>query len=200
MDSQWLNKQFELNPGRTKAGLARALGLEPPAISKILKGTRQIKAKEYALMRSYFGLPSGEMVQSYPDAKASSSSYDYALLEDKKPFDAQDWIIPQSVFVDKVDEPPEQVKIFKIEDGYMAPVFMQGDYVVADLSDVQLSSPGRFIVSDGFGYFVRQCEALPSSDPLQVRVSALSADFSTQTLNFEDLQIIGRVIAKVQWL
>ena len=56
MDSQWLNRQFELYPTKTKARLADVLGLEPPAVSKILKGMRQIKAKEYALMRQYFGL------------------------------------------------------------------------------------------------------------------------------------------------
>lgn len=56
MDSQWLQLQFRLNPDKTKADLARALGLEPPAISKILAGNRQIKAQEYVKMREFFGM------------------------------------------------------------------------------------------------------------------------------------------------
>ena len=68
MDSQWLKEQFDCNPDKSKAGLARALNLEPPAISKILNGTRQIKAQEYNLMRQYFGLPiDGENASGIPD-------------------------------------------------------------------------------------------------------------------------------------
>lgn len=45
-----------MHPKKTKAQLARLLGLEPPAVSKILAGTRQIKAQEYMKMREFFCL------------------------------------------------------------------------------------------------------------------------------------------------
>ncbi len=56
MDSQWLKTQLAYNPSKNKADLAKAIGVQPSGISKILAGTRQIKTHEYIAMRKFFGL------------------------------------------------------------------------------------------------------------------------------------------------
>ena len=55
MDSLWLEKQFLQHPDKSKADLAASLNLPASSISKMLNGTRQIKAKEYLEMRKFFG-------------------------------------------------------------------------------------------------------------------------------------------------
>src|SRR5262245_42565935 len=162
MDSQWLKTQFASNPGKTKAGLAETIGLEPPAISKILNGTRQIKAQEYILMREYFGLPS----DGHASLKKSPATYTIKPLDGDGGFrDGQtppaDWVIPASILSSRTSAPADKIRIFQVRENVMEPDFRNGEYVLVDISDKKPAPPGIFIVSDGFGNMLRQCEYTP---------------------------------------
>lgn len=200
MDSRWLKKQFDLNPKKTKAGLARAMGLEPPAVSKILKGTRQIKAQEYAIMRRYFDLPvDGEAaVSTKPVLKPLAQ--EAVLQEEDAPPDNDDWVIPEKILRQHTKAPPDQIKIFTVDEALMEPGFKRGERVLVDLSDQMPSPPGVYIVSDGYSYLTRQCEIVPGSDPVEITLSARDQSFKSQRLKLDELKIIGRVIAKLHWL
>lgn len=203
MNAQWLTEQFESNRNKSKAGLARALKLEPPAISKILNGTRQIKAQEYNLMRQYFGLPvDGESRNSLPDNayKLDTLSVQDNALNEATHNHSDSWIIPAEILSQRTQAPPEQIKIFSVQETLMEPDYKRGQHVLVDLSDVTPSPPGAFIISDGFGIMLRYCEFVPHSDPAEIRISAATASFQTQSLQLYDFDIIGRVIAKLQWL
>lgn len=203
MDGPWLKAQFEHNPDKSKADLARALNLEPPAISKILNGTRQIKAPEYQAMRRYFGLPvDGEHAVS-PDKSyrlETLAGTENSLREDDNALDEDSWTIPASVMNQRTQTPPENVKIFTVQETVMEPDYKRGEQVVVDLSETTPSPPGAFILHDGFGYMLRLCEFVPKSDPPDIKISAPGQGFQTQTLPQSDIEIIGRVIAKLQWL
>ena len=181
MDAEWLKEQFISFPEKSKAGLARYLKLEPPAISKILNGTRQIKAQEYNLMRQYFGLPiDGEGASNIPE-----NAYKLETLagmpngfSDKLASGGEDsWIIPAQILSQRTQSPPEQIKIFSISETLMEPDFRRGEHVLIDLTDTKPSPPGSFIISDGFGMMLRHCEFVPHSDPAEIKISASSASF-----------------------
>lgn len=204
MDSQWLKMQFDLHPDKTKAALAKALGLEPPAVSKIIKGTRQIKAQEYMIMRRFFGLPSNE---DRPPRSDEPGGYKIAPLqaagglgEADGALEGAEWVIPAEILIARTSAAPNQIKIFQIRETIMEPDFKQGEYVLVDLSDCVPSPPGAFIVSDGFGHMARFCEFIPKSKPPEVRVSAKNNGFLPQTLTLSDFNIVGRIIAKLQML
>ena len=203
MDSQWLKRQFDCNPEKSKAGLARVLSLEPPAVSKILNGTRQIKAQEYNLMRQYFGLP----IDGENAAVLSDNSYrldmlagENTLQENPNESPENSWVIPAEILASRTKAPPNKIKIFSIKESFMEPEFRHGEHVLIDLSDNNPSPPGTFIISDGFGVMLRNCEYVPNSTPTEVRISANSQSFQSQILQEGDFEIIGRVIAKLQWL
>ena len=203
MDYQWLQTQFEHNPNKSKAGLAKALGLEPPAISKILKGNRQIKAHEYVTMRRYFGLPvDGEnAIASQSVLKPLSSEDQSAFLSDNAdPDSGQNWVIPEEVLSQHTKASAENIKIFTIKEGNMEPDFKKGEPVLVDLSNNFPSPPGVYIISDGYSYLARQCEIVPGSKPPEIKISARDESFNPQVILLEDCQIVGRVIAKLQWL
>ena len=201
MDSQWLKTQFDLHPDKSRADLARALELDPPAISKILAGGRQIKAHEYVAMRKFFGLPTdGERA-------VTGSSYRLQTLAtgmaEKERADDQDdwqdaWIMPASLLESRTDAPPEKIRIFTIRDNSMEPDFMVGAQVLVDLSDITPSPPGVFILSDGLGHVLRQCDIIPGETPLQVNVLAKNGTAFRLPLN--KAAIVGRVIARLDWL
>lgn len=203
MDSQWLKGQFDCNPEKSKAGLARELNLEPPAISKILNGTRQIKAQEYNQMRQYFGLPvDGEKVSIVPDNAyrlETLAGASQGLHEADRPTE-DSWIIPAEILSQRTQAPPNQIKIFSVQENLMEPDYKRGEHVLIDLSDQNPSPPGAFIISDGFGIMLRYCEFVPHSNPPEIRISATQSSFQMQTLEHGVFDIVGRVIAKLQWL
>lgn len=51
----WIRKGLE-QPGKTQAGLARALGVDASAVSKLLRGVRKLDADEIAPAAAYLGL------------------------------------------------------------------------------------------------------------------------------------------------
>ena len=204
MDSQWLKTQFSLNPTKTKAGLAAVLGLEPPAISKILKGSRQIKAQEYAIMRRYFGLPvdgEGSLKQNKNAYVLEPLNRDEGLKDRDFGHEAEgEWVIPADILSQRTSATSNQIKVFEVKEHLMEPDFRHGERVLVDMSDKNPSPPGAFVVSDGFGYLIRLCEFVAGSQPPEVKVSAKATDFHPQVLKLNDFTIIGRVIAKLQWL
>ena len=202
MDSTWLKTQFRLNPETNKAGLAAALGIGAPAVSKMLAGTRQIKASEYVQMRRFFGLP----VDGDSAARSGKSESRYvlesmAMREKDEPEAQQDsWVIPASLLKGRTAAPPDKVRVFKVQESAMAPDFMPGEHVLVDLADQSPSPPGAFLVSDGIGQIVRRCEHVPHSQPPQVRLSTASGKFEARTVSLKDAGILGRIIAKLSWL
>lgn len=203
MDAQWLEAQFRINPGKSKAELARALGLEAPAVSKVLAGIRQIKAHEYVGMRKFFDLPvDGEQAVSFGTSYVLKPLNNKELEERVRTDHEGDnaWVMPASLLKAHTEAEPEQIKIFAIQENAMVPDFMPGEQVLVDLSDKRPSPPGVFVVSDGLGYIIRQCSYVPHSQPPEIKLSSIDTKYDSCTLPLEKTEIIGRVIAKLQWL
>lgn len=198
MDSQWLKTQFQIHPHKTKAQLARFLGLEPPAVSKILAATRQIKAQEYIKMREFFGL-GGDLSHGSRKSDAYILEPLKSGMSEQESYDGE-WSIPASILNQRTKAQPDQVKIFLIEENVMEPNLKKGEHVIVDLSDKKPSPPGIFVISDGFGFMARHCAFKPVSSPPEVKISAIQKNFEPQTLPREDIDILGRVIAKMQWI
>jgi hypothetical protein len=200
MDAQWLQFQFKTNPDKNKADLARALNLDPPAISKILNGTRQIKAHEYMSMRSFFGLPNeNDSTSSRIQNRSILQPLHAHSVNERAPADAQ-WIIPADILNQRTQTPSEKIHIFKIEDAAMEPEFLRGEHILIDTLDKTPSPPGAFLIFDGFGYMIRNCEYVARSSPPQIQITAHGKKFQPQILSASDLEIIGRAMAKLQWL
>lgn len=197
MDSQWLKMQFQTHPYKSKAALARSLKLEPPAISKILSGTRQIKAHEYIQMRKFFGLDRGDEYMS-----DDQDTYVIQPLQNLEEGAAPqgDWSIPASVMGQKTNAPPDKIKIFLIEDTIMEPEVKKGEYVVVDMSDTKPNPPGIFVISDGYGYMARFCTYKAKIKTEKIQISAAQEGFEPQTLKADEVDFIGRVIGKLEWL
>ncbi|MGB4108003.1 MAG: S24 family peptidase [Alphaproteobacteria bacterium] len=200
MDSQWLKTQFANHPEKTKAGLAAAIGLEPPAISKILNGARQIKAQEYILMRGYFDLPVDGDAAIRKAPAGGGAGPGRKGLDDGQGAPGE-WAIPAMVLSSQAAHGPDKTtRIFQVRETAMEPEFRHGEQILVDTSDRKPSPPGIFIVSDGFSSMLRHCEYAPRSSNGEVRISARQKGFQSQVLKPGDFLIIGRVVAKLQMI
>jgi transcriptional regulator with XRE-family HTH domain len=56
IDSEWFSRQLE-NEGRSMRDLAKALGLDPSSVSRMLRGERKMSADEQDGIALYLGLP-----------------------------------------------------------------------------------------------------------------------------------------------
>lgn len=56
MELDWIRDGLE-KPGKTQRGLASALGVDPSAISRLLAGTRQLRAAELPVVAAYLDSP-----------------------------------------------------------------------------------------------------------------------------------------------
>lgn len=192
MDSQWLKQQFERHPGKSKASLAKFLGVVPPAISKILADQRQIKASEYILMRQFFGYPVDIPMESgvlLPERMASQG-----MGEKTHIFNIEDQ--------DSVSQPifsSPNVSVFTIKDASMAPDFMPGDAVLIDLSETRPDPAGVFLVKMESGPTLRQCRVIPKSKPLTIEIKSLADGASPIKLPARKAGLIGRASGKIDW-
>jgi phage repressor protein C with HTH and peptisase S24 domain len=62
MDTSWFHVALE-RAGATQADLARQLGLAPSAVSRMLKGERQMKALEAVHVAQFLGVPQDEVLR-----------------------------------------------------------------------------------------------------------------------------------------
>jgi SOS-response transcriptional repressor LexA len=63
MDIQWILDGLE-KPGKTRAGLAKALGRHPAVVTNFLSGKREIKAREIAIIARYLDVDAPATVKS----------------------------------------------------------------------------------------------------------------------------------------
>lgn len=76
MDHQWIRAGLR-TPGKTQRGLADSLGIDASAVSRLLNGTRQLKAAEVVTIARYLGIvPPAELVPiEGPDHGAAPLAY-----------------------------------------------------------------------------------------------------------------------------
>ncbi|PZP53484.1 MAG: hypothetical protein DI586_11005 [Micavibrio aeruginosavorus] len=181
MDAKWLNDQFDKNPEKSKGDLSDVLGIQASGISKMLAGTRQIKAKEYMLMRKFFDMPgTGDAV-----IRKSGSIQSSSALRAEDP-SRQSWTT-QTPFYDVVE----------VIDSAMVPDFLPGERVLIDGSGKLEDRPGIFAIKHQGKTMIRIAEKISASS---IKLSSISKPSEAETISTIKLKILGRVIAKLNWL
>ncbi len=72
MQRDWLKQRLALR-GRTQAGLARHLGLDASAVTRLLKGERQLKGAEAAAIAAYIGCAVDEVLAAFGAGPAADA-------------------------------------------------------------------------------------------------------------------------------
>lgn len=201
MNSQWLNALFTNYPEKTKKSLADFLSMEPPAISKMLNGTRQIKAEEYVAMRAFFGMGNdGEhaVSASVQSTTISNDLHHNSFAEGESGKRDESWGSAPEISQENSAVVYKSTMVIENPDDCMAPDFESGDQILVNLDDRKPSTLGVFVVSDGVNYMLRQCELVANGALLQIQISGKKEGFLPQILEMDELHIIGRVIGKVQ--
>lgn len=183
MDAKWLNDQFQKNPDRSKGDLSQLLGIQASGISKMLAGTRQIKAREYMLMRKFFDQSVSQ--QSSFKNKSDIQSYADLAAEDSA---RQDWSPKSSA---------TSYQIIEVSDASMLPDFLPGERVLIDSTSSLHAKSGIFAIEESGRVFIRIAEV---SSPSKIKLSSIAKDSASRIVSANRVKILGRVIAKLNWL
>ncbi len=228
MDAQWLKIQFDLNPHKSRAALIQKLSIETTVLDDILSGARAITADEYKTMRCFFDLPAdgANAVQynrrqasapltyrdlnpaSLSDGAASARAIDWDIPKHDALEQNSDFISPNLVakgganFAAGINaaDLPKTIQIFYVGETTMQPDFLHGEHVLIDTSDTHPDPAGVFVLYDGCTFLLRHCAALTGEKTQKIRLTATHKMFTPQTLSSNDIDIMGRVIAKLSWL
>jgi plasmid maintenance system antidote protein VapI len=179
MDSLWLAKQFIAHSHKSKAELALALKLPPSSISKMIKGTRQIKATEFMEMRKFFGFDVDKKTKTSLRAMISPLA---ALNE-----------IEQDEFERKIEKQKPDYDIVRIDDLDMIPLFMPDDHILIDRNYKAVHRMGLYAYEFNQKIFVRYILSNRSND-YEVRDMTPN---ETQYVPRNYVKILGMVVGKV---
>jgi phage repressor protein C with HTH and peptisase S24 domain len=217
MDGHWFQDQLR-RAGHTQAELARALGIDPSAVSKLFKGERQLKLVEASHLARFLNLPYEEVVRragvDQPPGGGVLPGGEAAATSAQTTTDQQRDLIPvrsaarggdnQEMFledgpIDYVQRPPylrnvrDAYGIYVVGDS-MAPRYRQGQLL--HVNPHRPAAPGRGVVvtrRDGavlIKEFVRR-----TSDGLVLReYQPAEREFSVRANEVADVHVVAAII------
>lgn len=156
MDIDWIRKGL-MKPGKSQRGLAAALGLDPSAINRLLKGGRQLKASEIEKVRAYLDEPStGRSADAQSDNinRAQQGTGDRIKVLGMGECGPDGWALWNGEVVDMVPRPPflsgapQGYAVFATGDS-MSPRYEAGDLIY--IHPGKPVTPGCFVLVQVLG-------------------------------------------------
>lgn len=77
---------------------------------------------------------------------------------------------------------------------------LPGDCVIIDTNDTRIAPPGTFAILEGGRVALKMIETIPNSDPVKVRITGRNSRYQIYERLADEIQIIGRVKAKISML
>jgi hypothetical protein len=157
MYADWIRASLARQaPTKSQAGLARALHRDPSVVSKILAGSRDVKADELPAIARYLGedpphvVPAGEVrIEPLP-------LLDNAALLSTGPEDLRNALSTWQGERFLAEHLSPQAFAYRVLGGCMNRVIPPGSVVVVDGADLNLEDGGRYLVERSGGIYVRE--------------------------------------------
>lgn len=194
MNHEDLQKLFAENPGKTQKELARVLNRDTSVMNRMVKGGIRIKEHEEGKILSFFNKHThvdrvGASVYTIQDVELpSSNGGPHTVLSE--------WQVPTAFLGDGLQ--PQSLYFMKAKGDTMSPEINNGDRVLVDTEDTSPSPSGIFLLWDGTGYIIRQCETVINSSPIKIKISTKNPAYDTQHLHLSDVCIKGRVVCHIR--
>lgn len=206
--ADWVASELK-RTGKNKSGLAKALGVDPSQITRLLAGERKLKADEIARVQGYFAVEREiSAPQTIPEMDVRAGAGGGGVPVDAWAADGQGhmsptdavsnhWGIPLSFVRHELRSQPVNVRIVEVMGDSMLPTLGPGDRIMIDTAMRSPSPPGLFAVFDGFGVVVKRLELIPLTSPHRVRLISDNDKHQSYEVTIEEAHIIGRVICRI---
>lgn len=145
MDAKWIKEQFA-RTGKSQADLARHLKIQPPMVSKMVRGERKVQGTEVDLIRAFFGVTANNGTPNETPPKnhdATSAAF-----------------VDANVTAPLRSEMPRDVPVLGTVSGGRGGLQMNGDAV-----DWVRRPPRLIGRADVFGVYVEDLSMVPAFKP-----------------------------------
>lgn len=185
MRNDWIKNRLD-EIGENQKGLAEHLGLPPPRITEIIKGERQVTAKEVLGLSSFLHLPEVVVLRRlFPQGKIKDEPAEYQLTEDLR--EESDW------------KPEPDLPVIAVGAMRAGIVDVAGvEFASIGVYDARFSAgPGSIVEPgqepEGYRLFEAQwLRALTSAAPDRLAVVRVDGDSMRETLDDGDFVLIDR--------
>lgn len=213
----WIRRGLA-KPEKSQRGLAKALGIDPAGVTRLLAGERQLKAAEIAKVARYLGeeppsfAPRGAAARTPTPEPAPSSSavtvdgdgYARVALYDARAAAGaggvgRDLVKHHLLFREQwlravTSAPIEQLAVLEVDGDSMEPTLRSGDHALIDRTEIRpRQKDGLYVLRVDGGLQVKRVSAHPVSGLLTIS-SDNPAYRSYADIRPIDVEIIGRVI------
>jgi phage repressor protein C with HTH and peptisase S24 domain len=208
----WIRRGLA-KPDKSQRGLAKALGIDPAGVTRLLNGERQLKAAEIAKVARYLGeepppyggvprrLPSAplkEAVETADDAYARIAVFDTRAAAGAGGVGrdvVKHYLLFREQWLRAVTAAPvEDLAVIEVDGDSMEPTLRSGDHALVDRTELRpRQKDGLYVLRVDGGLQVKRVSAHPVSGLLTVS-SDNPAYRSYADIRPGDVEIIGRVI------
>jgi phage repressor protein C with HTH and peptisase S24 domain len=179
--------------------IAEAIGRDRTAATKLLSGTRSMKAAEVSILAAL--LAEAETANDGPDGAATLG--DYVPVEVLPTYaglggggtgdgDRESALLPRALVERELRAKPSDLLVINLRGDSMTPIFEHGDQVIIDRRDTNPIQPGPFALWDGDGYVVKNVERNPKTR--RYRVFSSNPAYSEHEFDPEEVTIMGRPV------
>lgn len=203
-------------PGKNKVGLAKALGVNPSVVSRMIAGKRPIKIWEINTICAYLEMEAPDFdnlprtpskrdpgiieVEARAGAGLGFAPYEEGLVftADFETY-AQDfakgvWRMPDRYLAQEIGIEVENARIIEIQGDSMAPTLMSGDRVMVNIKDRRPSPPGLFVLWDGVGISAKRLELMPRGNLSVMNIISDNPLHANYERTIDEVSIIGRIV------
>lgn len=215
MEMQDVHKR--LRQARLKAGYksasaaARAMGVNPITYTAHENGGRGINNDALSNYAKHFGIDPVVLIFNSSDETGVNEEQALVQYKKKGALDLADTLqleMPNEFLSQRFRIPEDSSRLIEVIGDYMydpsdpsaVGSLLPGDCVVVDTSDTRPSPPGAFAVFDGAGVSLKMLEVIPNSEPTTLRISGRNPRYACFERAMDDVEIIGRIKAKVSML
>lgn len=180
--------------------IAEALGKERSVATKLLAGTRALKATEVPALLKLIA----EAERNSGEDMPGNDDRDYLAVEVLPSFagmggggsgegDAGVGLVPRRLVEDELRAKPSDMLLIDVRGDSMEPDFQHGDQILIDRRDTDPLQPGSFALWDGDGYVVKLVERVPQRRGWY-RIFSANGRYSPYEVDAEEIRIMGRPV------
>lgn len=190
-------KELSLAMGRNHAYLQQFIERNIPR--ELKERDRKKLAELLGIAESELGGPATSVastqesrISNVPEYRVHVSAGGGAVVskENKR----RDWPFAADYLRDELGLERTNLAIVEVRGDSMEPTLSTGDRVLINMSDLQVSQPGIFVLFDGDGTVIKRVEKVPYSDPAQVVIKSDNPAHGEYTVPGELVKIVGRVV------
>jgi hypothetical protein len=108
-----------------------------------------------------------------------------------------EWVLPKNYLRHELHAAPARILVLEVVGDSMATTLLPGDRIFIDSTHTKLTPDGLYVIDEGDGPMVKRIQTIRGSKPPKIKVISDNPNHEAYELRLADVQVIGRVCARI---